>query len=74
MNHMKASGKQIDTTMKKISARLNKEDVAANNVGDGNIAGMKGDAGKKVKMMSEPLRRKAMPKFKTYVSQEHDNG
>ena len=73
MNHMKASGKQIDTTMKKISARLNKEDVAANNVGDGNIAGMKGDAGKKVKMMSEPLRRKAMPKFKTYVSQEHDN-
>ena len=35
---------------------------------------MKGDAGKKVKMMSEPLRRKAMPTFKKFVSQEHDNG
>lgn len=47
--------------------------VPANNAGDGKIAGFQGDAGKKVKMMSEPLRRKALPKFKTFVSQEHDN-
>lgn len=49
------------------------EEVAANNVGGGAIAGTQGDAGKKVKLMSEPLRRKPLPKFKTYVSQEHDN-
>jgi hypothetical protein len=47
--------------------------VAANNAGDGKVAGFAGDAGKKVKMMSEPLKRKPMPKFKTYVSQEHEN-
>jgi hypothetical protein len=47
--------------------------VPANNAGDGKIAGFAGDAGKKVKMMSQPLRRKPLPKFKTYVSQEHDN-
>jgi hypothetical protein len=49
------------------------EEVAANNVGGGSIAGTQGDAGKKVKMMSEPLKRKPMPRFKTYVSQEHEN-
>lgn len=43
-----------------------------NNAGDGKIAGFAGDAGKKVKMTNEPLRRKPLPKFKTYVSQEHD--
>lgn len=47
--------------------------VPANNAGDGKIAGFAGDAGKKVKMMSEPLKRKPLPKFKTFVSQEHDN-
>ena len=46
--------------------------VPANNAGDGKIAGFAGDAGKKVKMMSEPLKRKPLPKFKMYVSQEHD--
>jgi hypothetical protein len=46
--------------------------VPANNAGDGKIAGFQGDAGKKVKMMSQPLRRKPLPKFKTYVSQEHE--
>ena len=49
-----------------------KEEVAANNVGGGSIAGTHGDAGKKAKLMSEPLKRKPLPKFKTYVSQEHD--
>jgi hypothetical protein len=47
--------------------------VPANNAGDGKVAGFAGDAGKKVKMMSEPLKRKPMPKFKAYVSQEHEN-
>jgi hypothetical protein len=46
--------------------------VPANNAGDGKIAGFAGDAGKKVKMMSQPLKRKPLPKFKMYVSQEHD--
>lgn len=48
------------------------EEVAANNVGGGAIAGTQGDAGKKVVMTKEPLKRKPLPKFKTYVSQEHD--
>lgn len=48
------------------------EEVAANNVGGGAIAGTQGDAGKKVVMTKEPLKRKPMPKFKNYVSQEHD--
>jgi hypothetical protein len=47
--------------------------VPANNAGDGKVAGFAGDAGKKVKMMSQPLKRKPMPKFKTYVSQEHED-
>lgn len=48
------------------------EEVAANNVGGGSIAGTQGDAGKKVVMTKEPLKRKPIPKFKNYVSQEHD--
>jgi hypothetical protein len=48
------------------------EEVAANNVGGGAIAGTQGDAGKKIVMTKEPLKRKPLPKFKTYVSQEHD--
>jgi len=44
-----------------------------NNAGDGKVAGFAGDAGKKVKMTNEPLKRKPLPKFKTYVSQEHEN-
>jgi hypothetical protein len=47
--------------------------VPANNAGDGKVAGFAGDAGKKVKMTSEPLKRKPMPKFKNYVSQEHED-
>lgn len=48
------------------------EEVVANNVGGGSIAGTQGDAGKKVVMTKEPLKRKPIPKFKNYVSQEHD--
>ena len=44
MNHMKASGKQIDTTMKKISARLNKEDVQLDEVkSDSSLDKLKSD-------------------------------
>jgi len=49
-----------------------KEEAPANSVGGGAIAGTQGDAGKKVVMTKEPLKRKPLPKFKTYVSQEHD--
>jgi hypothetical protein len=49
-----------------------KEEVAANSVTAGGVAGFKGDAGKKVKMMSEPLKRKPLTKFSLFVSQEHD--
>ena len=73
---MKATGKQIDKTSANIGRALRgepvKEDAAVNNVGDGAIAGTKGDAGKKVVMTKEPLKRKALPAFKTFVSQEHD--
>lgn len=64
--HAKKSEEHHDQAMKL------KEEVAANNVGGGAIAGTQGDAGKKVVMTKEPLKRKAMPKFKTFVSQEHD--
>jgi hypothetical protein len=50
-----------------------KEEVAANNVGGGAIAGTQGDAGKKVVMTKEPLKRKPLAKFKTFVSQEHED-
>lgn len=49
-----------------------KEEVAANNVGGGGIAGTQGDAGKKVVMTKEPLKRKPLNKFSFFVSQEHD--
>lgn len=53
--------------------KVKKEEVAANNVGGGSIAGTQGDAGKKVVMTKEPLKRKPLTKFKSYVSQEHEN-
>jgi ribosomal protein L24 len=37
---------------------MSKEEVAANNVGGGNIAGTQGDAGKKTVMTKSPLKRK----------------
>lgn len=64
--HAKKSEEHHDQAMKL------KEEVAANNVGGGAIAGTQGDAGKKVVMTKEPLKRKPIPKFKNYVSQEHD--
>jgi hypothetical protein len=45
-----------DPEVKKNKAK--KEDVAANNVGSGNIAGTQGDAGKKTVMTKAPLKRK----------------
>lgn len=44
-----------------------KEEVAANNVGGGEIAGTKGDAGKKAVMTKEPLKRRLLSQFKTFI-------
>jgi hypothetical protein len=49
------------------------EEVAANNVGGGAIAGTQGDAGKKAVMTKEPLKRKPLAKFSKFVSQDHEN-
>jgi hypothetical protein len=69
----KHMGKAADHEMQAHAIKnVKKEEVAANNVGGGAIAGTQGDAGKKVVMTKEPLKRKAMPKFKSFVSQEHD--
>ena len=77
----KDMGKKRKEGIDRAFSRLTKEEVVqeegegavpANNAGDGKIAGFQGDAGKKVKMMSQPLKRKPLPKFKMYVSQEHD--
>lgn len=46
------------------------EEVAANNVGGGEIAGTQGDAGKKAVMTKEPLKRKKLTDFKEYVELE----
>ena len=43
------------------------EEVATNNVGDGNIAGTQGDAGKKAVMTKEPLKRKKITDFREFV-------
>lgn len=53
---------------KKVGAThtFNKEEVAANNVGGGEIAGTQGDAGKKVVMTKEPLKRKKLTDFKSF--------
>jgi hypothetical protein len=55
--------KYSDRTHKRIAGvekavdRLAKEEVSANNVGDGKIAGTQGDAGKKSVMTKKPLKR-----------------
>lgn len=61
-------------TMSKLRAMMAKEkkpaqreEVAANNVGDGNIAGTQGDAGKAAVMTKQPLRRKKLTDFKEWV-------
>lgn len=45
------------------------EEVAANNVGGGNIAGTQGDAGKKAVMTDKPLKRRKID-FKEFVELE----
>jgi len=45
------------------------EEVAANNVGSGNIAGTQGDAGKKPVMTKEPLKRKKLTDFKEWIEE-----
>lgn len=42
---------------------MSKEEVAANNVGGGNIAGTQGDAGKKAVMVKKPLKRLNFKEF-----------
>jgi hypothetical protein len=63
---------KMNAVKDKMAKQARNEEVAANNVGGGSIAGTQGDAGKKVVMTKEPLKRKALQKFKSYVSQEHD--
>jgi hypothetical protein len=46
--------------------KTKKEDVAANNVGGGNIAGTQGDAGKKAVMTKKPMKRNII-QFKEYA-------
>lgn len=45
------------------------EEVAVNNVGNGNIAGTQGDAGKKPVMTKEPLKRKKLIDFKEWLEE-----
>jgi hypothetical protein len=52
--------------------RAVKEEVAANSVGGGAIAGTQGDAGKKSVMTKPPMKRQELKKFSFFVSQEHD--
>lgn len=63
----KHSGKAADHEMAAHQIKKMKEEVAANNVGSGNIAGTQGDAGKKVVMTKEPLKRKKLTDFKEWV-------
>lgn len=59
-----ADGKSIQLNKKNV--KLHTEEVAANNVGGGNIAGTQGDAGKKAVMTKEPLKRKKLKDFKQF--------
>ena len=45
------------------ASRTKSEEVAANNVGGGNIAGTQGDAGKKAVMTKKPLKRQTFKEF-----------
>ena len=59
---------QAKETYDNVVKRL-KEEVAANNVGGGNIAGTQGDAGKKAVMTKEPLKRKKLTDFKEWIEE-----
>lgn len=45
------------------ASRTKSEEVAANNVGGGNIAGTQGDAGKKAVMTKKPMKRQTFKEF-----------
>jgi hypothetical protein len=60
-----------DPEVKKNKAK--KEDVAANNVGGGSIAGTQGDAGKKAVMTKKPMKRNVI-QFKEFADAELEEG
>ena len=72
----KATGKEnMSSAIDRLAKHVNEEGeggVAANNAGDGKIAGFAGDAGKKAVMTKKILQRKTLGDFKKFVSQEHD--
>lgn len=72
----KAAGKEnMSSAIDRLAKHVNEEGeggVAANNAGDGKIAGFAGDAGKKAVMTKKPLQRKTLADFKKFVSQEHE--
>ena len=72
----KAAGKEnMSSAIDRLAKHVNEEGeggVAANNAGDGKIAGFTGDAGKKAVMSKKILQRKTLGDFKKFVSQEHD--
>lgn len=72
----KAAGKEnMSSAIDRLAKHVNEEGeggVAANNAGDGKIAGFAGDAGKKAVMSKKILQRKTLGDFKKFVSQEHD--
>ena len=72
----KAAGKEnMSSAIDRLAKHVNEEGeggVAANNAGDGKIAGFAGDAGKKAVMSKKILQRKTLADFKKFVSQEHD--
>ena len=63
--------KKHQVAMNKLKDRMTKlvrnEEVAANNVGGGSIAGTQGDAGKKAVMTKEPLKRQKLKNFKEFT-------
>lgn len=72
----KAAGKEnMSSAIDRLAKHVNEEGeggIAANNAGDGKIAGFAGDAGKKAVMTKKILQRKTLGDFKKFVSQEHD--
>ena len=65
----------MSSAIDRLAKHVNEEGeggVAANNAGDGKIAGFAGDAGKKAVMSKKILQRKTLGDFKKFVSQEHD--
>lgn len=67
--HAEKAEQHHDLAMKH---KTKKEEVAANNVGDGKIAGTQGDAGKKAVMTKPPLRRKKLTEFKEFLEINED--